>query len=37
MVSHGRKINKLGEPHERIQVAVELSSLGGLLHASYEV
>ena len=36
MVSHGRKINKLGEPHERIQAAVELFGLGGLLHASYE-
>ncbi|XP_068475266.1 protein MAINTENANCE OF MERISTEMS-like [Phaseolus vulgaris] len=36
VVSHGRKINKLGEPHERIQAAVELSGLGGLLHASYE-
>ncbi|XP_068466603.1 protein MAIN-LIKE 1-like [Phaseolus vulgaris] len=35
VVSHGRKINKLGEPHERIQAAVELSGLGGL-HASYE-
>ena len=36
MVSHGRKINKLGEPHERIQAVVELSGLGGLLHASCE-
>ncbi|XP_068501366.1 protein MAIN-LIKE 1-like [Phaseolus vulgaris] len=36
VVSHGRKINKLGAPHERIEAAVELSGLGGLLHASYE-
>ncbi|XP_068475175.1 protein MAIN-LIKE 1-like [Phaseolus vulgaris] len=27
VVSHGRKINKLGAPHERIQAAVELSGL----------
>ncbi|XP_068478444.1 protein MAIN-LIKE 1-like isoform X1 [Phaseolus vulgaris] len=36
VVSHGRKINKLGAPHERIEAVVELSGLGGLLHASYE-
>jgi len=36
VISHGRKINKLGAPHEHIQAVVELSGLGGLLHASYE-
>ncbi|XP_068501102.1 protein MAIN-LIKE 1-like [Phaseolus vulgaris] len=30
VVSHGRKINKLGAPHERIEAAVELSGLGRL-------
>jgi len=29
-------MNKLGAPHERIQVAVDMSDLGGLVHVSYE-
>ena len=37
MVSHGRKINKLGAPQERIEAVVEMCGLGGLLHASYEI
>ncbi|XP_068466691.1 protein MAIN-LIKE 1-like [Phaseolus vulgaris] len=36
VVSHGRKINKLGTLHERIKVAVDMCGLGGLVHASYE-
>jgi len=29
-------VNKLGAPHECIQVAVQMYDLGGLIHASYE-
>jgi len=29
-------MNKLGAPHERIEVAVDMYGLGGLVHASYE-
>jgi len=36
VVSHGRKVNKLEAPHEHIKVAVDMSSLGGLAHASYK-
>jgi len=36
VVSHGRKINKSGAPHERIEPAVDMSGLGGLVHATYE-
>jgi len=31
LVSHGRKLNNLRLPHDRIQVVVELSSLVGLV------
>jgi len=37
VVSHGRKINKLGTPHERVEAVVEMCGLGGLLQTSYEV
>jgi len=36
VVSHGKKINKLGAPHEHIEVAIDMCGLGGLVHASYE-
>jgi len=29
-------VNKLGTPYERIDAAVQMSGLGGLIHASYE-
>ena len=29
-------MNKLGTPYERIDVAVQTSDLGGLIHVSYE-
>ena len=36
LVSHGRKMNKMGAPHPRILPIVELSGLTGLVGASYE-
>ena len=36
LVSHGRKINKMGVPHGHIQAVVELSSLFGLVDVSYD-
>jgi len=36
VVSHGRKINKLGAPHECIEAAIDMCGLGDLVHASYE-
>jgi len=29
-------VNKLEAPHEHIKVVVDISSLGGLVHASYK-
>jgi len=36
VVSHGRKVNKLGAPHKSTKAAVDMSGLGGFIHANYE-
>ncbi|XP_068461823.1 protein MAIN-LIKE 2-like isoform X2 [Phaseolus vulgaris] len=36
LVSHGRKMSKIGAPHPRILPAVELSGLAALVRASYD-
>jgi len=36
LVCHGRNLNKLGLPHDRIQATMELSGLAGLVCASYD-
>jgi len=35
-VSHGRKMNKLGVPHEWIETTFELSGLIGVVCANYD-
>jgi len=37
LVSHGRKLNKFGLSHERIEVVVELAKLSGPVGCSYEM
>jgi len=37
LVSHGKKLSKFGLSHERIETAVELSGLSGLVGCSYEM
>jgi len=36
VVSHGRKMNMLGEPHDCIHDVVQMSGLGDLVHVSYQ-